>query len=72
MCCLFARDIVLYVYRREGGALNKQEYMKEYRKKLSPIRADLTIEERKELNKILERDNLSVIKWIRQKIEQDK
>lgn len=72
MCCLFARDIVLYIYRREGGALNKQEYMKEYRKKLSPIRADLTIEERKELNKILERDNLSVIKWIRQKIEQDK
>ena len=52
MCCLFARDIVLYIYRREGGALNKQEYMKEYRKKLSPIRADLTIEERKELNKI--------------------
>ena len=72
MRCLFARDIVLYIYRREGGALNKQEYMKEYRKKLSPIRADLTIEERKELNKILERDNLSVIKWIRQKIEQDK
>lgn len=72
MCCLFARDIVLYIYGREGGALNKQEYMKEYRKKLSPIRADLTIEERKELNKILERDNLSVIKWIRQKIEQDK
>ena len=72
MCCLFACDIVLYIYRREGGALNKQEYMKEYRKKLSPIRADLTIEERKELNKILERDNLSVIKWIRQKIEQDK
>lgn len=72
MRCLFARDIVLYIYRREGGALNKQEYMKEYRKKLSPIRADLTIEERKELNKILERDNLSVVKWIRQKIEQDK
>lgn len=69
---MYARDIVLYIYRREGGALNKQEYMKEYRKKLSPIRADLTIDERKELNKILERDNLTVVKWIRQKIEQDK
>ena len=52
--------------------MDKKDYMKEYRKKLNPIRADLTIEERNKLEKILKRDNLSIVQWIRNKIEENK
>lgn len=43
----------------------------EYRKKLSPIRADLKKEEREKLNIILKKKEQTVIGWIRQKIEED-
>lgn len=50
---------------------SRKEYFKEYRKRLRPIKTDVTIEEREKLDKVLESKKLTIVGWIRQKIEED-
>ena len=50
---------------------SRKEYFKEYRKRLRPIKTDVTIEEREKLDKDLESKKLTIVGWIRQKIEED-
>ena len=45
--------------------------MKEYKKNLSRTGIDLTKEERKKLDKIVETKNQTIIGWIREKINED-
>lgn len=50
---------------------SRKEYFKEYRKRLRPIKTDVTIEEREKLDKVLKSKKLTIVGWIRQKIEED-
>ena len=50
---------------------DRKEYFREYRKNFKPVKADITIEERARLDEILKSKNLSIVSWIRQKIEED-
>ena len=50
---------------------DRTEYMKEYKKNLSRTGIDLTKEERKKLDKIVETKNQTIIGWIREKINED-
>ena len=60
-------------HEREACLNNKsrKEYFKEYRKRLRPIKTYVTIEEREKLDKVLESKKLTIVGWIRQKIEED-
>ena len=50
---------------------SRKEYFREYRKNLRPIKTDVTIEERKKLEKVLQSKNLTIVGWIRKHIEED-
>lgn len=50
---------------------DRKEYFREYRKKFKPVKADITVEERTRLDEILKSKNLSIVSWIRQKIDED-
>lgn len=45
--------------------------MKKYKKNLSRTGIDLTIEERKKLDEIVEKENQTIIGWVRKHIEED-
>lgn len=51
--------------------MKKAEWMKEYRKKIKPVKADLRIEEREKLDEILKIKKASFIQWLRDHINKE-
>lgn len=50
---------------------DRSEYFKEYKKKLVRTQVDLKPEERKKLDEIIKKKNITLIGWIREQIEQE-
>ena len=63
---------IVYTGTRKEECLKKdrREYMREYKKNLSRTTVDLTAYERQKLDEITKEQNITIIGWIREQIDE--